>query len=166
VDPVTAGDAAGGAFTSREPLGREDQSGSRFVHREIVILLILAGVTVAAFFATRGFAASNEAIRRQDGQAWYARGQEALERGDLEAALAAFRRAATKDPNDVTYHLALAHALIAARQDDTARQLLLDLREGQPEDIASAIAFLCSERARYITGAVLTVTGGMDLFTF
>jgi NAD(P)-dependent dehydrogenase (short-subunit alcohol dehydrogenase family) len=39
-------------------------------------------------------------------------------------------------------------------------------REGEPEDVASAVAFLCSERARYITGAVLTVTGGMDLFTF
>jgi 3-oxoacyl-[acyl-carrier protein] reductase len=39
-------------------------------------------------------------------------------------------------------------------------------RAGEPEDVASAVAFLCSERARYITGAVLTVTGGMDLFTF
>ena len=39
-------------------------------------------------------------------------------------------------------------------------------KEGQPDDVANAVAFLCSERARYITGAVLTVTGGMDLFTF
>jgi NAD(P)-dependent dehydrogenase (short-subunit alcohol dehydrogenase family) len=39
-------------------------------------------------------------------------------------------------------------------------------KEGEPEDIANAVAFLCSDKARYITGAVLTVTGGMDLFTF
>jgi len=39
-------------------------------------------------------------------------------------------------------------------------------REGEPADVANAVAFLCSERARYITGAVLPVTGGMDLFTF
>jgi len=39
-------------------------------------------------------------------------------------------------------------------------------REGEPEDVANAVLFLCSERSRYITGSVLTVTGGMDLFTF
>jgi 3-oxoacyl-[acyl-carrier protein] reductase len=39
-------------------------------------------------------------------------------------------------------------------------------RAGEPEDIAHAIAFLCSEEARYITGVTLPVTGGIDLFTF
>lgn len=32
---------------------------------------------------------------------------------------------------------------------------------GSPEDIADAVAFLCSDRARYITGQVLHVNGGM-----
>jgi NAD(P)-dependent dehydrogenase (short-subunit alcohol dehydrogenase family) len=31
---------------------------------------------------------------------------------------------------------------------------------GEPEDIANAAAFLCSDEARFITGAVLTVDGG------
>jgi 3-oxoacyl-[acyl-carrier protein] reductase len=39
-------------------------------------------------------------------------------------------------------------------------------RPGEPEDIANAIAFLCSPAAGYITGVALPVTGGMDLFTF
>lgn len=39
-------------------------------------------------------------------------------------------------------------------------------RPGQPEDIAHAIVFLCSEEAGYITGVGLNVTGGIELFTF
>lgn len=38
-------------------------------------------------------------------------------------------------------------------------------RFGEPQDIAGTIAFLCSEEAGYITGAVIEVAGGIPLFT-
>ena len=36
-------------------------------------------------------------------------------------------------------------------------------RMGEPEDVANAVLFLCSERARHVTGVVLTVDGGQLL---
>jgi 3-oxoacyl-[acyl-carrier protein] reductase len=39
-------------------------------------------------------------------------------------------------------------------------------RPGEPQDIANAIAFLCSDLASYITGVGLNVSGGIELFTF
>ena len=39
-------------------------------------------------------------------------------------------------------------------------------RVGEPQDIANAIAFLCSDLAAYITGVALEVGGGIELFTF
>lgn len=34
-------------------------------------------------------------------------------------------------------------------------------RTGTPEEVAAAVAFLCSEQAAYVTGTVLTIDGGM-----
>jgi 3-oxoacyl-[acyl-carrier protein] reductase len=39
-------------------------------------------------------------------------------------------------------------------------------RPGEPQDVANAIAFLCSDLAGYITGVELNVSGGIELFTF
>jgi 3-oxoacyl-[acyl-carrier protein] reductase len=39
-------------------------------------------------------------------------------------------------------------------------------RAGDPDDVANAIAFLCSDLAPYVTGVELNVSGGIELFTF
>src|SRR5919198_5991002 len=39
-------------------------------------------------------------------------------------------------------------------------------RPGDPQDVANAIAFLCSDLAGYITGVGLHVSGGIELFVF
>jgi 3-oxoacyl-[acyl-carrier protein] reductase len=39
-------------------------------------------------------------------------------------------------------------------------------RAGEPQDVANAIVFLCSDLASYITGVALNVSGGIELFTF
>jgi 3-oxoacyl-[acyl-carrier protein] reductase len=39
-------------------------------------------------------------------------------------------------------------------------------RPGEPQDVANAIAFLCSDLAGYITGVELNVSGGVELFVF
>jgi 3-oxoacyl-[acyl-carrier protein] reductase len=47
-------------------------------------------------------------------------------------------------------------------REQAARDSVLG-RMGEPEDVAHAVVFLCSERARYVTGAVLNVDGGQLL---
>jgi len=39
-------------------------------------------------------------------------------------------------------------------------------KEGEPDDVASLVAYLASDEAKYITGANMMLTGGLDLFVF
>jgi len=55
-------------------------------------------------------------------------------------------------------------ALLAGLSDKARADLLAAVplgRMGQPDEIAAAVSYLCSDRAAYITGQVLAVDGGL-----
>ena len=57
------------------------------------------------------------------------------------------------------------HMANAAMNERIANRTVFK-RPGEPQDIANAIAFLCSDLAGYITGVELNVSGGVELFVF
>jgi 3-oxoacyl-[acyl-carrier protein] reductase len=67
--------------------------------------------------------------------------------------------------NAVAPGIIAPNAALSPLYDRMVKRIAMQ-REGQPEEVASVVTFLCSERAGYVTGAVVPVTGGMDLFTF
>ena len=57
------------------------------------------------------------------------------------------------------------HMANAAMNERIANRTVFK-RPGEPQDIANAIAFLCSDLAGYVTGVELNVSGGVELFVF
>ena len=57
---------------------------------------------------------------------------------------------------DTDMNAALDEETRAALRDETPLE-----RIGTPEDVARAVAYLCSEEASFITGQILGVNGGM-----
>lgn len=52
-------------------------------------------------------------------------------------------------------------AIAAAVPAETVKQLVPARRLGRPEEVAELVAFLCSDRAAYITGQTVSINGGM-----
>jgi tetratricopeptide (TPR) repeat protein len=145
----------GGPLVDGDCQACDGNTGSTFVHREIVVLLVLCAVVVVGFVLTRSAARANRALRLRDAAAWYDAGEHYVAGGQTEPAIRALRRATAIDRDNRTYRLALAAALAADRQDDAARQVLLGVRQLTPEDPAVNVQ-LARLEARHddLTGTV------------
>lgn len=92
-------------MTGPPPAGR---TYATLVHREIVMLAVLGGIAIAAFFGTRAVAAASREWRIRDAGAWSSRGLQERAAGHADAAIRDLRKAAGMDRDSRTYRLALA----------------------------------------------------------
>lgn len=104
------------------------------IHREMLQLGVLVLVAVAAFFVTRVVATNNRDMSLRNAAEWYRRGQQHIEAGRIDDAIDAFRRATVRHRANKRYVLALARSLALKGDHDSARAVLLTLRESAPED--------------------------------
>ncbi len=89
---------------------------------------------------------------------WYSVGVDLGQSRDFTA-IAVLERAELVGEWDA---VAFAHRKLAALRLRFLERIPLGTA-GTPKDVAEAVAFLASEEARYITGQVLGVDGGMGL---
>ena len=104
------------------------------IHREILQLGVLIAIGIAGFLLTRAVAASNRAMNISDAAEWYQRGALALQAGQVDDAIDAFRRARVRNRTNSQYGLALARALALHQEDDPASAVLMGLHESSPDD--------------------------------
>lgn len=66
--------------------------------------------------------------------------------------------------NAVIVGLANTDAPLTDEATDTLGKRLLWRRAAEPSEIADAVAYLASDEAKYMTGSVMNMMGGLDLF--
>jgi len=68
--------------------------------------------------------------------------------------------------NAVLVGVANTDAPLADEVRQKLESRILSRRRAEPQEIANAVAYLVSDEAKYMTGAVMNMLGGLDLFVF
>jgi tetratricopeptide (TPR) repeat protein len=143
----------------------------RILNKEIFLLVTLALVAVAVFVFTKTMAAREQRMEVRISRIWYEKGQQYLSSGNIEKAIQAFRRATSGTRFNQKYALVLADALATGNHDAEAQELLLRLRESDPEnsEINIYLARLASklgetsDAVRYYQNALYGRWSGMQI---
>jgi tetratricopeptide (TPR) repeat protein len=106
----------------------------RILNNRIFLLVVLSVITFGVFVFTKRTAMWEQRLEAGIAAVWYERGEQLITSGKVEPAIQAFRRATADARENQKYLLALANALAAGNHDAEAQQLLLQLREPDPEN--------------------------------
>jgi tetratricopeptide (TPR) repeat protein len=106
----------------------------RILNNEIFLLVVLSVVAFGVFVFTRRMATREQQMEARVAAVWYERGERLITSGKVEPAIQSLRRATADAGDNQKYLLALANALAAGNHDAEAQQLLLRLRESDPEN--------------------------------
>ncbi len=107
----------------------------RVLNNEIFLLVVLSVVAFAVFVFTKRMASKEQVLDAKVAAIWYERGVESMRSGDTAKAIESFRKATAEIGDSQKYMLALANALAAENHASEAQQLLLRLREPDPENV-------------------------------
>jgi 3-oxoacyl-[acyl-carrier protein] reductase len=126
-----------------------------FFHVVRPLLLPMMGTRFGRIVAM----SSVSAIMGNRGQANYAAAKAGLIGAVRALSLECAPRGVTV--NAVAPGLIDSPAIAAAVPPETVKQMVPARRLGRPEEVAELVAFLCSDRAGYITGQTVSINGGM-----
>ena len=110
------------------------QETSRALNRDVFLLLVLGAFAIGFFVLTRNLAAREKRMELRIAAVWYTKGQDQMAAGSNADAVESFRKAVANDRTNRRYAFALADALTSASHEVEAAQIVLRLRELDPED--------------------------------
>jgi tetratricopeptide (TPR) repeat protein len=117
------------------PEGRLPFRSLPLAQREVALLIVLCVVSAITFAGTQRLAAWSRHRRAAAAAQWYAEGVRLTSAGQTEKGTASLREAVALERQNPTFVLALARALADGSRHDEAKQLLLQLRQNQPDDV-------------------------------
>lgn len=118
------------------------------IGRQPVMLALLTLLAVVLFLAVSGLSRVYHAQREALGNRWFARGVSDLSAGHYDQAVIEFRAALLYSPDDYTYQLNLAEALLGLKRTSEAYSYLINLWDRQPSDglVNLELARIAAER--------------------
>jgi predicted Zn-dependent protease len=105
-----------------------------YLRQQPVMLALLAGLAVIFFLAVTGLSRAYQAQRESLGSRWFSRGVTDLKAERFASAVTEFRSALLYSPDDYSYQLNLAEALIGLKRTAEASTYLVNLWDREPED--------------------------------